>query len=408
VFNRLINIGITNNLNGYQKRETRILNIISLIIFIGLLIGATNIFFIGSLYPYIFTILVAIGTASILVLNHLRKYNAALYSFIITLICALIYASNYYPRSVGTMVYFFPVIFCVALIHNPNKPKHHLPLQFGLVFFGFFISQFKQLPFIQPGDFSSEQLSILRYYNLYVSILVTIVMVFLVVKQSNKHYHELNSLIHKLEDNQVLISSSLKEKEILLAEVQHRVKNNLAVIIALFKFQQDNSTNEETKIDLNEARNRVLSIAMVHEQLYKKDDLSKIDLEIYLSELLREILRSHPIYSNAIIRTQIANITLDITKTIPVGLIVNEVLTNSLKHGFKSLNKTPEIEVSIALANDIISVKMKDNGIGFPEHLEKNNNSLGISLIESLTEQIEGKLTLSNNNGAQVEFSFHI
>jgi two-component sensor histidine kinase len=147
---------------------------------------------------------------------------------------------------------------------------------------------------------------------------------------------------------------------------------------------------------------------MVHEQLYKKDDLSSIDIEKYLTELLREILRSHPLYSNAIIKTQIAKITLDITKTIPVGLIVNEVLTNSLKHGFKSLNKTPEIELNVILSNDIISIKMKDNGIGFPEHLQKNNNSLGISLIESLTEQIEGKLTLSNNNGAQVEFSFHI
>jgi two-component sensor histidine kinase len=408
VFNRLINIGITNNLNGYQKRETRILNIIAIILFTGLLIGATNIFFIGSLYPYIFSISVAIGTLLILFLNHKKYYNAALYSFIITLITTLIYSSNYYPRSVGTMVYFFPVIFCVALIHNPNKEKYHLPLQFGLIFIGFLLSQLIQLPLITPGEFSVEQLRILRYYNLYVSILVTIVMVFLVVKQSNKHYHELNALIRKLEDNQVLISSSLKEKELLLAEVQHRVKNNLAVIIALFKFQQDSGTNEETKIALNEARNRVLSIAMVHEQLYKKDDLSSIDIEKYLTELLREILRSHPLYSNAIIKTQIAKITLDITKTIPVGLIVNEVLTNSLKHGFKSLNKTPEIELNVILSNDIISIKMKDNGIGFPEHLQKNNNSLGISLIESLTEQIEGKLTLSNNNGAQVEFSFHI
>ncbi len=222
----------------------------------------------------------------------------------------------------------------------------------------------------------------------------------------NKQYSDLAELIDKTKGDKLLIESSLKEKEILLAEIQHRVKNNLSVIIALFNFQKDSTDNEEIKIALNEAKNRVLSIAMVHDQLYKKGNLSQINLENYLSDLIPEVLRSHPLYSNIIVKKQLIPVHLDITKTIPVGLIINEILTNSFKHGFKGIDKTPEIELTLLKSDNFISIKMKDNGIGFPDSFEKNKNSLGISLIESLTEQINGKVTLSNNNGAQVEFSF--
>ena len=192
----------------------------------------------------------------------------------------------------------------------------------------------------------------------------------------------------------------------LLKELQHRVKNNLAIIIALFNFQKESTTNEETVMAITEAKNRVLSIAMVHDQLYKKSDFTQIKLDNYLSELVTEVLRSHPTHSNITIKKQLANVHLDITKAIPVGLIVNEIITNSLKHGFTASNKSPEIELSLITTDNFISIRVKDNGNGFPEKIEKNKNPLGITLIESLIEQINGKVTLSNNHGAQVEFSF--
>jgi len=360
------------------------------------------------LYPYAFNICIAIGTLLILFFNSKQLYNTALYCFIITLDAALIYSSNYYPRSVGTMVYFFPVIFCVSLLHNPNKSKYHLAIKMGIIFIGFLISQLIDIPFITPGAFNTEQLMILRYYNLYVSVLVTIVMVFLAVKQITKQYKDLNSLVKKLEANQVVISTSLKEKEILLAEIQHRVKNNLAVIIALFNFQKDSTESEETKTALNEAKNRVLSIAMVHEQLYKKDNLSQINLKKYISELVREVLRSHPTLANTVVKETLDDVNLDITRTIPVGLIINEIITNSLKHGFNNLKHTPEIRIQLFTKDNWVHISINDNGSGFPENIEKNKNSLGISLMESLTEQIDGKLELLNNNGAQVKLSLPV
>ena len=176
--------------------------------------------------------------------------------------------------------------------------------------------------------------------------------------------------------------------------------------MALFNFQKESSTNEETKIALTEARNRVLSIAMVHEQLYKKNNFSKIHLDKYIPELIQEVLRSHPLHSHANIKKELESIDLDITKTIPVGLIINEIVTNSLKHGFKNSNNTPEIAVKLRSSNGWIYIDIKDNGTGFPEKIEKNQNSLGISLMESLTEQIDGKIELTSDSGALVKLSF--
>lgn len=139
---------------------------------------------------------------SILFLNHKKHYSFALYAFLLTILTTLVYVGNYYDRSTGTMVYFFPVIFCIALLHNPNKPRYHLAIQMGLIIIGFYFSQTVKLPFIKPGDFSNYQIILLRYYNLYFSIFVTIVMVFLLTRLVGDQHREVNQLIKKLEDNQ--------------------------------------------------------------------------------------------------------------------------------------------------------------------------------------------------------------
>ncbi len=203
----------------------------------------------------------------------------------------------------------------------------------------------------------------------------------------------------------MIISGSLKEKDILLAEVQHRVKNNLAVIIGLLNFQNENAESEETRSALREAKNRVMSIAMVHNQLYRKDDLTRINLNTYLSELIAELLRSHPVFQATPINKYMQDIDLGITKTVPLGLMVNEVITNSFKHGFKD-NKNPKIDMQLTKSDNIATLSISDNGIGFPPKETINKQSLGLTLIESLTDQIDGKVEFSNNNGAKVEISF--
>ena len=408
MFKKLINLGVTAELDPFQKRETRVLNVIALIIIFGLFVGFTNVLFLKSLYPYAFNFCVLIGMTSILFLNHKKHYSFALYAFLLTILMTLVYVGNYYDRSTGTMVYFFPVIFCIALLHNPNKPRYHLAIQMGLIIIGFYFSQTVNLTFISPGNFSNYQIILLRYYNLYFSIFVTIVMVFLLTRLVGDQHREVNQLIKKLEDNQQLISGSLKEKEVLLKEVQHRVKNNLAVLIGLFNFQRDAASGEEVKFALNEAKNRVLSIAMVHQQLYGKSNLSRIDLKKYIAELTTEVLNTHPLYSHVEVKQNLEEINIDITKAVPIGLIINEIITNAFKHAFKDKTIKPVIAIQLRLITNTVQLTIKDNGSGFPQNFNSSNNSLGHTLIESLTDQIDGKVVFSNNNGAQVEVSFPV
>lgn len=275
-----------------------------------------------------------------------------------------------------------------------------------LILVGFIISQSFQLSFIKQGEFTDEQIILLRYYNIYFSVSITIAMVFLLIQQVNKQYKELNALIHKLEENQVIVSASLKEKEILIKELQHRVKNNMAILIGLFNFQRESSNNEEVKNALTEAKNRVLSIAMVHQHLYGKTDLSKINLKNYISELTDEVVNSHPLYANAQIQKDMEDVTVDITKAIPIGLIINEVYTNSFKHAFKEQGISPEFKIGLHIINQTVHLTLNDNGIGFPETIIKNSNSLGQNLMESLTDQIDGKISFTNRSGALVSLSF--
>lgn len=406
MFRKLLNIGVHPELDIYQQREIKILNSLALVIIFGLLIGSTNIFFLNELYPAITELSIGISASFIILLNWKKFYELSAYVFVIVINFSLFFISQYYEIITGTYIYYFPVIFCISILHNPNKKHIRTFTFFFITLVSFIASQVLEIPFLSGTNFTPEQNHILFLYNIYFCIILTIGIVYYFIKLLNNRYTELSELVQKTKSDQFLISSSLKEKDILLKEIQHRVKNNLAVIMALFNFQKESTTNEETKQALNEARNRVLSIAMVHEQLYKKDDFTKIHLEKYIPELIQEVLRSHPLHSHTNIKKELESIDLDITKTIPVGLIINEVVTNSLKHGFKTLKITPEIAVKLRSSNGWIYIDIKDNGSGFPEKIEKNQNSLGISLMESLTEQIDGKIELSSDSGALVKLSF--
>ena len=169
---------------------------------------------------------------------------------------------------------------------------------------------------------------------------------YLVVKQINQQNNEALSLLKKEQESQLIIGQSLKEKEILLAEIQHRVKNNLAIISGLLNLQTETAPCEESRLLMIESRNRVMSIAMVHERLYKKENLSKINLKLYLSELIQELVKSFPVNSKTIeIIEDLDKIEIEIIKAVPIGLIVNEALTNSLKHAFKSENIHPTVKI---------------------------------------------------------------
>jgi len=409
IFGNLINLGVKTEMEFYQKREARIVNLFALITLLGLLIGVSSVIFISGDYVISTVLFTTLTSLSILFLNYKLHHNAATYLFVITINVTIFILNQQYIDTVGNYLYYFPVIFCVALIHNPVKSNTRTAIFFSIVLTSFLCSRFIEIPCLKNTSITDADNIALLTYNSVLAFFVTIILVFLVVRLINRQNNEALALLHKEQDAQKIIAQSLKEKEILLSEIHHRVKNNLAIITGLLNLQTEKAPCDESKLLMIESRNRVMSIAMVHERLYKKDNLSKINLKQYLSELVQELVKSFPINSKQIqIEEELQKIELEITKAVPIGLIVNEALTNSLKHAFNSLKEKPTITIKMQLIYDRIQICITDNGVGFADINSRKDSALGLSLIESLCDQIDAEVVFKNEVGACVSIVFPV
>lgn len=190
------------------------------------------------------------------------------------------------------------------------------------------------------------------------------------------------------------IEKRIKEKETLLKEIHHRVKNNLQTVSSLLSLQSRNIEDVGMKNIIKSSQNRVISMAMVHEMLYMRDDLTKIEYRSYVQELSEYLVRSLKGSENKVkLSIDIPDIKLGIDTAIPLGLLINETITNALKYGITDEN---EGEISIVMKqeenNDYI-LKIGDNGVGFPDTIDhKTTKSLGLKLIHNLTRQLKGTI----------------
>jgi two-component sensor histidine kinase len=204
------------------------------------------------------------------------------------------------------------------------------------------------------------------------------------------------------------LRGSLEEKEVLLREIHHRVKNNLQIISSLLNLQADTIENEEAKKALKESKNRVRSIAMIHGKLYRSKDLSKIDFSEYVKGLTSDILRTYTSSSNLInLNHELDHFLLKIETAMPLGLIINEMVTNSVKHAFKP-GSEGEISVKLVSEGETMLLTVRDNGIGFPRDLDaRYTKTLGLRLVYSLVNQINGEIELNRSNGTEFKIRFY-
>ncbi|MBO6536246.1 MAG: PAS domain S-box protein [Balneolaceae bacterium] len=205
------------------------------------------------------------------------------------------------------------------------------------------------------------------------------------------------------------IKKSLKEKEVLLAEVHHRVKNNLAVITGLLELQSYASDNYHAQKVLKDSQMRVKSIALVHEKLYQNDNLSEVNVSSYMEELITSVKRAIGSRDDHIsIEMDIDNLTLPVTQAIPCGLLVNEIVTNSYKHAFKGLDEGL-IEVSLKTKGEFVQITVQDNGVGFDqENYTKPGLSLGMKLIRTLSKQLRASTEVRSKDGTSYSIEFKI
>ncbi len=207
-----------------------------------------------------------------------------------------------------------------------------------------------------------------------------------------------------------IVKEDLKEKELLLKEVHHRVKNNLNVVASLLNLQTSFLTDDSTKKHLTDSKNRVESMALIHEQLYNTEDLSGVYLDSYLNDLVTQLVHIYDTHTTPVKTIlDIPPMHLSLSMAVPLGLIVNELIANSLEHGLKEM-ENGYIHIILHDEPQDFRLEIRDNGKGLPANFDiDKNESLGLLLVSNLAQQIGGSFSIYNENGttAIVEFSIN-
>lgn len=204
------------------------------------------------------------------------------------------------------------------------------------------------------------------------------------------------------------IKASLKEKEVLLKEIHHRVKNNLQIISSLLKLQSRSTDNIQTLAMFKESQCRIRTMALIHEKLYQSKDLSRVNFAEYIASLSANLFRSYEVDLSAIkLITNIENIFLEIDVAVPCGLIINELVSNSLKYAFPS-GSSGEIKIELySIDERSLILIVGDNGVGISQNLDwQNLKTLGLQLVNSLVEQLGGSVNIDSRRGTEFRIIF--
>jgi two-component sensor histidine kinase len=199
----------------------------------------------------------------------------------------------------------------------------------------------------------------------------------------------------------------LKEKEILIKEIHHRVKNNLAVVSGLLTLQSGTQTDEATIMALTESQSRIQSIATIHEQLYQDELFTQIEMQSYLKRLTKDIGETYShIHRNITVKVEGDEVFLNVNQAVPFGILTNELVINAFKYAFEGL---PEglITLSLKKIKDEVTFKVSDNGVGLPENFSpQSNGSLGMTLVQSLALQLGAELNYWTEKGSNFSICF--
>ncbi|MBO6522510.1 MAG: sensor histidine kinase [Balneolaceae bacterium] len=327
----------------------------------------------------------------------------------INVILVVLLASDLLENGINTPDFILMVLipFFAILIYN---------IRTMLVIFTFCsalflaIGHLYHLGVITSPDYNIAEASIFRWYETLLMISVVTFVITLFVSKFNDRVY---SLIQNLENqnkelvkSQGLIEENLNEKNVLLQEIHHRVKNNLAVVSGLLSLQSYHVDNEKLKTILNKSTNRILSIAKVHEMLYESKKFTNIPFDTYIKELSEIILASMNGENKEIeFNTDISVEKLSINHGVPLGIIFNELITNSVKYGFTQQTGN-KIEIIVKPNGANIEVVYFDNGVGIKDFDSASEKSLGFTLIKSLMEQIEAEFNYETNQHFKLTFSF--
>ncbi len=400
----LSKIGIKPDYDEVLQSRVAITNQFTFIALFIFLFSGINNYALGDVFSAILIEGLVVVCIITILLNKYGKHRLSTFVLFGASSIAAFYFNSYSGIDSGTFLYYFPLFLALAFIFDIKKEKVEISIYFfiNLVFIILNLSTHHTL--FKSSFINKEMQYQMFVFNLLFSVFTVGFFIYLTIKNGLKERNRYALRLLEKEEAEKTIRQTLTEKDMLLAELHHRVKNNLAVIIGLFNLKIDSVHSEEAKDILNESKDIIRSMALIHNKLYKSNSFSEIDFNEYILDLVSEIKLSYPKLSkNISIETDISQASLSINEAVPCGLILNEVITNCYKHAFK--NRVDGKIIITLKASDNITLIVKDNGNGLPENINESD-SFGMTVIRALCEQLDSSFSFKNNNGAEFEMSF--
>ena len=402
----LMNLGVSESSSPETSRRIRGINFMSLIWIPALL--ASAVFCIRTPHWHYGLLMFMTVTMLFLVLvfNSFGYFKPAIAIYLLVLNFNLLLINVLFEFNYGTFLFLFPLFAGVSFLHPLPKYRNMLTV----IFTGMILVH--GVSFLLVSLYPSRELQMLPN-SLYTHLNYTFSfgITFLVVLKYNilqsQQKIALDAKIQVNEQQKLLLEETLKDRNILLSEIHHRTKNNLAIISSMLNLQRHQVENEQLKSILMDCSNRVHSMAAVHQKLYEKGNFTKIDLKDYLEDLIRDLQATiFPRNNKVEVIMEIDSFQITSDKAIPCALIMNELITNSIKHAFNERDGKLEIRIK-KIANQVIMM-IHDNGPGFDYSPSANYTSLGMTLIEALAEQLDGNFEFNTQGGTTFTLTFKL
>jgi two-component sensor histidine kinase len=391
-FHGLINKGVKSTYAPWEIFLTRKLNYLSVIGFFNVSLGLILFSLLGeyNLVPECgFVLLVA---PLVVILNTKKNYIWGAYLFFVIGIVLFFLLSLKMGYESYIVLFYFPILISVVQLLGRRETFRHMVIILSMFFVSIVVLVWLMSFHFLAIGLSDESLYVIRPFNMLISFFSAIALIAIVTAENTKQEDLINQMLH--------------EKEILMAEVFHRVKNNLNIVTSLLNLRKHASESNEVRDALDDCRNRVFSMALVHQKIYTTPNVAQLNFSDYLNDLIGELVNSFGGKEAVDCRIDMSDVELRLADAIPCGLIVNELVTNAFKYARTSSEKLA-IDVHLSEREDTVFLEVLDNGPGFDVMVVQTGKSLGMELIRSLSEQLDAEFVFSMDKGCHFRLSFH-
>lgn len=318
---------------------------------------------------------------AVFLLNYRGKFILASYLFFAIGIYLLGAATIAMQLESNVLMYFFPLTLSIVQIYGRKELFKHL-VTWSVVYFLTISFLLILGPNYYPIKINPVQMSNLKIFNglfaFFCGLMQITVITWLNIRQEEQ------------------IRNVVEEKHLLLAELYHRVKNNLNIVTSLINIRKNNSNSQEVIDALEDCRGRVYSMALVHQQMYSGSKVGNLNMMDYLVELIRNVEHAFGGDADVVLEVDSNKLILPISKAVPIGLIMNELITNSYKHAM-TVGKKLIVTIHVSQVGNSMEIEVTDNGPGIKADKENNHSTLGFELIRSLCEQIDASFIIGKN-----------